>query len=163
VQRASLAARQLAEVAAPQPADLDWVDINRLLRQAAQLTGYDRRYRRFVFELQLDPALPAVRTSAGAVQQVLMQLLALVCSAVAARDSGPVLVRLITLPDNNGVMLQLIFPHALDFTRSDAQRSLLLCRAIVEPLRGRLAFGQAEGALQRIKLNLPADQVDEDG
>jgi two-component system, NtrC family, sensor kinase len=150
-------------VAAPQPAELDWVDINHLLRQATQLTGYDRRYRRFVFELQLDPALPAVRTSAGAVQQVLMQLLQLVCTAVAARDSGPAQVRLVTLPDRDGITLQLIFPPALDFTRSEAQRSLLLCRAIVEPLRGRLAFGQAEGSLQRIKLNLPADPVSEEG
>jgi hypothetical protein len=45
----------------------------------------------------------------------------------------------------------------LDLDRSDVQRSLLLARATVEPLRGRLALGQADQGQQRIKLNLPLD------
>jgi hypothetical protein len=53
--------------------------------------------------------------------------------------------------------VQVLLAPVLDFNRSEAQRQLLLCRAIVEPLRGRLAFGQTDGALQRIKLQLPAD------
>ena len=157
VQRASHAARHLAEVAAPQPAELDWVDINGLLRQASELMGYDRRYRRFDFDLQLDPALPAVRTSGDAIQQVLMQMMSLACNAVANSPGTPAQVQLITGPEGEGVSVQVLFPSALDFTRSAAQRSLLLCRAIVEPLRGRLAFGQVDEPRQRIQLTLPAD------
>ncbi len=156
-QRASHAARHLAEVAAPRPAELDWVDVNGLLRQATQLMGYDRRYRRFAFDLQLDPALPAVRTSGDAIQQVLMQMLSLACNAVAEHSGTPAQVELITRPEGDGVLIQVLFPQALDLSRSAVQRSLLLCRAIVDPLRGRLAFGQADEPRQRIQLTLPAD------
>ncbi len=48
-------------------------------------------------------------------------------------------------------------------SRGEVQRSLLLSRAIVEPLRGRLAFGQVDGPLQRIKLLLPADPGGDEG
>ena len=156
-QRASQAARHLAEVAAPRPAELDWVDVNGLLRQATQMMGYDRRYRRFIFDLQLDPALPAVRTSGDAIQQVLMQMLSLACNAVAKHSGTPAQVELITRPEGDGVSIQVLFPQALDLSRSAVQRSLLLCRAIVDPLRGRLAFGQADEPRQRIQLTLPAD------
>ena len=157
VQRASHAARHLAEVAAPQPAELDWVDINGLLRQASQLMGYDRRYRRFDFDLQLDPALPAVRTSGDAIQQVLMQMMSLACNAVAASPGSPAQVQLITACGDEGVSIHVQFPSALDFTRSAAQRSMLLCRAIVEPLQGRLAFAQVDPPRQTIQLTLPVD------
>jgi two-component system, NtrC family, sensor kinase len=161
VQRAGQSARQLAQLAAPQPAELDWVDLNELLRQALRLLAYDRRYRHFAFDLQLDAALPAVRTSAGAIQQVLMQILSLACAAVAAAQGVPARLHLITLPEGEGagagVAVQVLLPPVLDFDRSDAQRHLLLCRAIVEPLHGRLAIDQVEGPLQRIKLRLPAD------
>ncbi len=163
VQRAGQATRQLAEVSAPLPAELDWVDLNALLRQAAQLMGYDRRFRRFVFELRLDPVLPAVHSSGSAVQQVLLQLLTLVCQALAAREGTPPTLTLVTLPERDGASVQILFPPALDFTRGETQRSLLLCRATVEPLSGRLAFGQVEGPLQRIKLHLPADPGGEQG
>lgn len=156
-QRAGQATRQLAEVSAPQPAEMDWVDAAALLRQAVQLTGYDRRFRRFVFELQLDAATPAVRSSAGALQQVLMQLLAMVCAAVSEREAGAVTITVECAPADGGVRLALLFPPALDFTRGDVQRGLLLARAIVEPLGARLAFGQVEGPRQRIQLQLPAD------
>jgi two-component system, NtrC family, sensor kinase len=53
--------------------------------------------------------------------------------------------------------VRLDFPPVLDFTRGEVQRTLLLARAIVEPLRGRLAFGQAGDQGLRIKLALPAD------
>jgi hypothetical protein len=166
VQRAGQATRQLAEVAAPLPAEMDWVDLNRLMRQAAQMTGYDRRFRRFVFELRLDEHLPAVYTSAGAAQQVLMQLLTLVCEALLARDpaaAGAAQVRLLTTPDGEGAMVELQFPTALDFDRAETQRSLLLCRAIIEPLRGRLAFGQVPGPLQRIQWRLAAERGNDQG
>jgi signal transduction histidine kinase len=161
VQRAGQATRQLADVSAPLSAELGWVDVNALLRQSAQLMGYDRRYRRFVFELRLDPALPAVRSSGGAVQQVLMQLLSLLCAALADRPERPLTVLLVTKAEPEGVAVQIFSPPALDFNRSDVQRSLLLSRAIVEPLRGRLAFGQVDPTLQRIQLQLPVNPYED--
>jgi two-component system, NtrC family, sensor kinase len=162
-QRAGQAARQLAEMAAPQPAEMDWVDLNALLRQAVQLLGYDRRYRRFAFDLQADAGMPAVRTSAQAVQQVLGQLLSLVCDALAAHSQLQPVLQLRTTPHEGGAVLQILFAPVLDFSRGEVQRSLLLCRAIVEPLRGQLAFGQVPGPLQRIQLSLPADAGGDEG
>ena len=127
------------------------------------MMGFDRRYRRFVFDLQTDPALPAVRCSGSAIQQVLFRILSLVCDTLVARPDAPAQVRLVTLPERDGVSVQWFFAPVLDFSRGEVQRSLLLCRAVVEPLRGRLAFGQVEGPLQRIKLSLPAEPGSDEG
>ncbi len=161
--RAGQAARQLAEVAAPRAAESDWIDLNALLRQAVQLLGYDRRYRRFAFDVRADPALPAVHSSGHALQQVLAQLLALVCDALVARGVAQPGVRLVTLAEQDGVSLQILFEPVLDFSRGEVQRSLLLCRAVLEPLRAQLAFGQVEGPLQRIQFSLPAGAGGDEG
>jgi two-component system, NtrC family, sensor kinase len=162
-QRAGHAARHLAEVAAPQPAALDWVDVNALVRQSAQLIGYDRRYRRTACELRLDADLPAVRSSAGALQQVLMMALALAHEAVVAQGGTLPMMELLTHAEGDGIAVQLRFSGRLDFARGEVQRGLLLCRAIIEPLRGRLAFDQDQPPLQRIKLNLPSNPGGEEG
>ena len=162
-QRAAQVARHLAEAAAPQPAELDWVDLNALLRRVVQLMGYDRRYRSFGFEIDSDPALPAVRTSGNAVQQVLMQMMTLGCDAMVAAARAPAWVKIATVARGQGAELQLLFPLVLDFGRSDVQRRLLLSRAIVEPLGAQLAFGQVDGPLLRITLTLPPDGGDEQG
>lgn len=162
-QRAAQVARHLAESAAPQPAELDWVDLNALLRRVVQLMGYDRRYRSFGFEIDSDPALPAVRTSGNAVQQVLMQMMSLGCDAMVAAARTPAWVKIATVARGQGAELQLLFPPVLDFARSDVQRRLLLSRAIVEPLGAQLAFGQVEGPLLRMTLTLPPDGGDEQG
>lgn len=162
-QRAAQAARQLAEVAAPQPAALDWVDVNALVRQSAQLIGYDRRYRRTACKLQLDAGLPAVRSSAGGLQQVLIMVLTLAHEAVVAQDGTPAVLELLTHAERDGISMQVRFSGRLDFERAEVQRSLLLCRAIVEPLRGRLAFDQDQPPLQRIKLTLRSNPGGEEG
>ncbi len=162
-QRAALAARQLAEAAAPQPEERDWLDLNALARQVVQLMGYDKRYRGFAIELASDPALPAVKSSADALQQLLMQLLTLGCDAIAARPGTPAQVRLATSLGEGVAELRLDFPPVLDFGRGEVQRTLLLCRAVVEPLRGRLAIAQDDPACQRIKLSLPLDEAGGEG
>ncbi len=155
--RAAQAARHLAEAAAPAMSEMDWVDLNALVRRVVQLLGYDKRWRRYTFDADLDVRLPALLTSADAVQQVLMQMLALGCEAMAARPDLPTRVGLATAPEQGLVGVTLDFPPVLDFTRSEVQRTLLLARAIVEPLRGQLAFSQAQGQGLRVKLTLPAD------
>lgn len=155
--RAAQAARHLAEAAAPAMAEMDWVDVNVLVRRVVQLMGYDKRWRRFAFVSTLDPTLPAVQTSAGAIQQVLMQMLSLGCESMAARAEASPRVGLATTHEGGQIEVHIDFPPVIDFTRGEVQRSLLLARAMVEPLRGLLAFGQVEGPRLRIKLSLPAD------
>ncbi len=55
------------------------------------------------------------------------------------------------------VEVLLEFPARLDFTRPEVQRTLLLSRALVEPLGARLAFRQAHGPALHIKLAWPAE------
>jgi len=154
--RAGRAARQLAEVAAPQPADLDWVDVNALVRRVVQLMGYDKRYRHCTIDFEPDAAASAVRSSASALQQVLMQLVGLVCDALVARPPAEAGLHIRTVAEGGGVLVQLQFAPALDFARRDVQHALRLCRAIAEPLAAQLAFSQARPDGQRIQLGLPA-------
>jgi hypothetical protein len=51
----------------------------------------------------------------------------------------------------------------LDFTRPELQRALLICRALIEPQGGSLAFGQDDAGLLRLKLSLPAEPGEESG
>jgi phosphoglycerate-specific signal transduction histidine kinase len=157
VDRASQATRLLAEAATPEISALDWVDVNAIVRRAVQLMGYDKRYRRIAFDVRLDPQLPAVHSSGTAIQQVLMQMLSLGCDALAAQPAITPKVNVQTQSAESGLEVWLDFPPVLDFGRGEVQRTLLLARAGVEPLRARLAFGQAEDGDLRIKLSVPAE------
>ncbi len=155
--RAAQAPPHLAQAAAPAVAEMDRVDLKDLVRRVVQLMGYDKRWRRCNFDMTLDPTLPALLTSADAIQQVLMQMLAMGCDAMVAQPALGVCVGLSTAAEDGFVEVRLDFPPVLDFTRGEVQRAMLLARAIVEPLRCRLAFGQAGGQGLRVKLALPAD------
>ena len=72
-------------------------------------------------------------------------------------------VRVATLRKDQRVEVHLEFPPVLDFHQRDAQRTLLLSRAIVEPLRGQLAFDQVAGPRWRIRLTLPVDDGGDGG
>ncbi|MFO1327723.1 MAG: HAMP domain-containing protein [Rubrivivax sp.] len=163
IERASQATRMLAEAATPEAGELDWVDINALVRRALQLMGYDKRYRRIAFEMQLDTGLDAVRSSGTVIQQALMQMLSLGCDALGAKAGVPQRLRVQTVAVDGGIELWLEFPPVLDFDRGEVQRTLLLARASIEPLRGRLAFGQAATGDLRIKLTLPVDNAGDEG
>lgn len=156
-QRAAQVARQLADIAAPQPDALDWIDLNALVRRVVQLMGYDKRYRHILFDQHLDRELPALRASGDAVQQVLMQVMSLGCDAMAATGRPDARVDVRTAVEGLRFEVTMTFPASIDFNRAEVQRSLLLSRAIVEPMRGQLAFGQEVGPVSRIKLSLPAD------
>lgn len=155
--RAARAARQLADVAAPEAAEVDWVDLNALVRRVVQLTRYDRRYRHLSFDTSLDPALPAVRTAGSAVRQVLTQIVAVACEAMVDAACRHTSLRLTTTAAGHSIEVELTLPAVLDFNRPEVQRALLISRALIEPQGGRLAFGQDDGSLLRLRLMLPAD------
>lgn len=71
VRRAAAATRQLANMAAVQPGEYEWTDVNDLLRRTAGLLTYDRRYRLVRFEFHLQGDLGAVRTVPSRLQQAL--------------------------------------------------------------------------------------------
>lgn len=160
-QRAAQVARQLAEVAAPQPAERSWVDLNALVRHVLQLMGYDRRYRGFAFPFEADASLPAVKSSGDALQQLLMQLLTLACDAIVADAKAPREVALATSHGEGEVQVLLQLAPVIDLSQPAAQRSLLLCRAIAEPLHGRLAIDPSAADRLRVRLHLPVDTGDE--
>lgn len=153
-QRASMASRHLAELAAPQASDFDWVDVNGMVSRVLQLMHYDKRYRGIEFASELDGDLPAVQAPASALQQVLMQMATLGCDATRAAAGGA--VRVLTRRADAAAEVLLEFPARLDFGRAEVQRSLLLSRAIIEPLGARLAFRQELGPRLQIKLAWPA-------
>ena len=161
--RAARAARQLADVAAPETVEPDWIDLNSLVCRVVQLTGYDRRYRHFQFDTALDPALPAVRIAGDAVRQVLMQILSMACDALVAAAQPRAALQVQTHMVGAEITLQVSLPPVLDFNRSEVQRSLLICRALIEPQGGRLAFGQGDDPRLRFQLTLPAELGEESG
>ena len=157
VRRASQVARNLAELAAPLPTEFDWVDLNAMVRRVLQLMGYDKRYRRIVFNV--DPALdlPAVQAPGAPLQQVLMQIVALGCDALAAWPGPSAPVQVATRRVDATAEIEFAFPLQLDFDRPEVQRALLFSRATIEPLGGRLALHQHAGPVLRIKLIWPAE------
>ena len=159
-ERAARAARQLAEVAAPEGTEPDWIDLNALLRRVIQLTRYDRRYRQLQFATALDPELPAVRTAGDALRQVLMQIVSVACDALVAAEPPGATLELTTAVVGPDITVGMSLLPVLDFARPELQRALLICRALIEPQGGRLAFGQDEKGLMRFKLSLPAEPGD---
>jgi len=155
-QRAAMAARNLALLAAPQAAEFDWVDFNALVRKVLQLMGYDKRYRQLIFDNDLALDLPAVHVPGATVQQVLMQLVSLGCDAVTAQSTATPPVRVVTRAVDGGVELQLVFPAQLDLEQPVVQRVMLLTRANLESLGARFALDQADASSLSIRLNIPA-------
>lgn len=157
-QRAAMAARNLALLAAPQPKEFDWVDFNALVRKVLQMMGYDRRYRNLVFDIDLANDLPAVRVPGATVQQVLMQLLSMGCDALAAQTQAAEAMEVTTRATEGGVELALRIPTRLDFAQPTVQRIMLLTRANLESLGARFALSQDDGPVLSIRLNLLADR-----
>ncbi len=155
--RAGQAAQRLADAAAPQPSQRDWIDLPALVQRVVQWMSYDRRYRGFAFDLRVPSDLPAAYSSAEAVQRVLTQMLTLACDALAARGQPRAALTITLARADATVELSLDFPAPLDFSQEEVQRGVLLGRAALAPLGAQLAFGQDGTGDSRIKLALPMD------
>jgi two-component system, NtrC family, sensor kinase len=155
--RAAQAARTLADAAAPQPTARDWFDLEALVRRVLQWMGYDRRYRGFVFQLHVEPGLPAVCSSADVVQQALMQMLSLACDALVAQNNARAVVHVALAQTEAGIEARIESAGRLDFTGEEVQRTVMLGRAALAPLAAQLAFDQDRQGASCIKLTLPMD------
>lgn len=162
-QRAAGAARNLALLAAPQASEFDWVDFNALVRKVFQLMGYDKRYRHLRHEQVLDPQLPAVRVPASTVQQVLMQLVSLVCEAMTGHEPSDAAILVTTAQTGKGATLTLRFPAQPDFARPEVSRVLLLAQSNLQSLGGRFALHPLEGRWTELYVTLPIPADGEGG
>lgn len=163
-QRIAGVTRRIADLAAPRPADLPWLDLNAMLQPLLHFVRYDRRYRRVEFVEDLAPGLPAVRALGDPVELVLTRLLAAIADAAAARDVRRARVTVVTRAAVDGVELEVADDSAApsaapSATRSSDGRAFDVCAAIVEPLGGRLRVQRDGARLQRITLVLPAEPL----
>jgi signal transduction histidine kinase len=160
-QRVAGVTRQIADLAAPRPADLPWLDLNAMLQPLLHFVRYDRRYRRIEFVEDLAPALPAVRALGDPVELVLMRLLAAIADTAAAGDARGARVGVATRAVADGVELVLAdegaVPSAAPAACAPDDRAFEVCAAIVEPLGGTLRVERDGARLRRIALVLPAE------
>ena len=154
--RASDAARGLAELAAPQPTDYEWLDLNALVRRVVQLMGYDRRYRQVRLEAALPNDLPAVRAPGAPLQQLLMQLATLACDAAAAGGSAATLC-IATAHADGRIQVRIDCPMVIDMDAAPVKRSVSLARGIVASLGGKLDVHQDDSQGCTLILDLPVD------
>jgi C4-dicarboxylate-specific signal transduction histidine kinase len=170
VARASSATRRLATLAAVQPEEFEWIDLNDLLRRTLGLMLYDRRYRLVQWHTHLDTGLPAVRTVPSRLQQALSALLAGSADAVAeggsltltSRRNGAAVECEIVDTRGEAAAQSLVTP--IDPTPGRAEdegtRALVLAQAIVADLGARMTVAPAASGLSiSITLDVPADEA----
>jgi signal transduction histidine kinase len=168
VARASSATRRLATLAAVQPEEFEWIDLNDLLRRTLGLMLYDRRYRLVQWQTRLDTELPAVRTVPSRLQQALSTLLAASADALTAggeltltsrrRDS----VVECEIVDTRGEAAARAVVERIDDAEGrpddETTRALVLARTIVADLGARLTLAPlAAGLAITVALEVAAE------
>lgn len=126
VSRASTATRRLASLAAVQPEEFEWIDLNDLLRRTLGLMQYDQRYRAIRWQVSLQTDLPAVRSVASRLQQVLATLLAVAADAIYLGGE----LRLTSREAGAHVEIEIVD------TRGEAEARAVMARLTQERARG---------------------------
>ncbi len=176
VDRVARALRDLLDVARARPPARAPVDLNAVVRDVARLVGHDARSRGLDLELDLAPDLPPVEGDAGALQQVVLNLLLNARDAVEGRPrrrvevttraptppggGRPPAVVLAVRDDGPGldpaVRGRLFEPFV---TTKGADRGtglgLAVCRDLVRAHGGRLALDDAQGGGCVAQVELP--------
>ncbi|HRI19146.1 MAG TPA: hypothetical protein PL196_11535, partial [Burkholderiaceae bacterium] len=155
-QRASAAARGLADLAAPQPNDFEWLDLNSLVRRVVQLIGYDRRYRLVRLEVDLPADMPAVHAPGAPLQLLLMQIATMACDAVAEGGSAAT-VRVATSHGRERITVQVDCPAPVEASGPNARRMRALAESIATSLHGVLDVAQDAADRWRLILDLPVN------
>jgi two-component system NtrC family sensor kinase len=171
IRRISAITRELSNLAAPQPPDLQLSDINELIRNACNFVRYDRRYGSLVdLQLDLDPQIPAVRMVADQFVQVILNLLFNAADSFADRrghnrvvvssrhEAGVVTVR---VSDNGSGMSEETLKHAFDAfftTKPEGQGTglgLAVSQSLIEALGGTLTLESSLGVGTTAVIVLP--------
>jgi signal transduction histidine kinase len=169
VHRLASVTRQIADVAAPRAGDIQWLDLNAMVRSMLPFIRYDKRYRGLQFDLALDPQLPAVRALADPVELVVLRLLSEMAGVAAAVGAAGHRVWIATQslqrdePTADGAAVALEVgvggPPDLQAAPGPAQGPLDVCDSIAASLGGRLEVRRDGARLRSVVLWLPAANV----
>lgn len=168
-QRIARITRQVSDLAAPQSAHLQWVDVNGLARRTCNFVCYDQRLRGVEIDLELDSQLPAYYGVPDEISQIVMNLLLNAADAVAvvtgrrprivlstrAEDGDLVLA----VSDNGAGMSEATRVHAFDegYTTkpNGSGLGLFICKSLVEARGGAIELESTPGAGSTVRLRLP--------
>lgn len=164
VQRLAAVTRQIADVATPRDADSPWLDLNALVRPMLHFLRCDPRYRGIAFEFALDSQVPAARALVEPVELVVMRLLnEMAAAARRDRRRTQVTIRTCAVPPaaGAGAAVELVIVASGSAAQDSGiacaeERSLKVCRAIVESLGGKLVLHSDASGLREVSLLLPA-------
>ena len=178
-ERISLIMRQLANLTRPHSPEPELLDLNALVSSTCSFISYDKRFRGIEFEQDLDHGLPAIRTVADHMTQVLMNLLINAADAMEKMPKdGSARIRVATgrvgrevrlaVVDTGHGMTPEVMARAFEesFTTKPAGRGrgigLFLCKALVEKAGGRIELASTPGAGTTVLLHLPLRSDGED-
>jgi signal transduction histidine kinase len=172
IRRISTITRELSNLAAPRPPDLQLADINELIRNACNFVRYDRRYGSLVeLRLDLDTQTPAVRMVADQFVQVILNLLFNAADSFAKKGERVNCVTVsshriesgieVRVADNGAGMDSETLSHAFDAfftTKAEGQGTglgLAVSQSLIEALGGTLTLESTLGVGTTATILLP--------
>ena len=163
--------RQVAELTVLQSPEPALLDLNGLVQNTSTFVSYDRRFHRVNLVLELDRNLPAVRTVADHVTQVLMNLLINAADALEGAIDRKPTIRVATRAGDNEVLIAVSdnghgMDHAVlsqvfqeSFTTKPLGKGrglgLFLCKTLIEENGGRIELESAPDAGTTARIHLP--------
>lgn len=160
INRAADIIRRLREFTRPRQVHMARFDLNGLVRESAEMLGFDARQRGVRVEFSLEERLPPVFGDRVQIQQVIVNLLRNAFEALEAMPDRSAVVKLQTCRQADGVLLKVIdngpglseengieklFDAFVTTKENGMGMGLALCRSIVESHHGRL-WGEANAA-----------------
>lgn len=168
-QRIARITRQVSDLAAPQSAQAQWMDVNDLLRRTCHFVSYDQRLRGVEMNLDLDSQLPAFYGVPDELSQIVMNLLLNAADAVCAvagrrprvgvssRSDGDVMM--LNVSDNGGGMSEAacarVFEEGYTTKPNGSGMGLFICKSLIEARGGTIEITSAPAAGSTVRVRLP--------
>lgn len=170
--------REISEFSTPQPSKRQLLDINSLVRSAASLMKYDKRFSEVDLQLNLDSQLPAIVGIGDQLLQVIMNLLINASDAVVHIEDGAPTITCSTFTTNGSICISVTdngcgmntetLDHAFEafYTTKPAGKGtglgLSLCHSIVTSHGGSIEIDSRPDEGCTIRVQLPVNGI-EDG